>query len=173
MNFINTIISDNTGLVHLILSIVALIAGTLVLLKTKGTKTHKRIGYVYAVSMMGLIITAFMLYHLYGKFGIFHWMAVVSLFTLSAGMIPILTKQPAIGYISMHYNFMYWSVIGLYCAFAAETLVRLPKVVIIDGVPATMFYKMIGVAIAIVMFFGVLFFIRKKEQWAAFDKTKT
>lgn len=172
MNFINTIIHDNTGLVHLIFSIVALIAGTLVLLKTKGTAAHKRIGYVYAVSMMGLIITAFMLYHLYGKFGIFHWMAVVSLFTLSAGMIPILTKQPADNYIGMHYNFMYWSVIGLYCAFAAETLVRLPRVVIIDGVPATMFYNMVGIATAVVMFFGVFFFIRNKEKWAAFDKSK-
>lgn len=170
MNFINAIVHDNTGLVHLIFSVIALITGTLVLLKTKGTTTHKRIGYVYFASMMGLILTAFMIYHLYGKFGIFHWLAVLSLFTLLAGMIPVLTKKPA-GYITMHYNFMYWSVIGLYAAFAAETLVRLPRVVIIDGVPATMFYNMVGVATAIVMFFGVFFMKRKKATWDALDKS--
>ncbi len=169
MDIFNTIIHDYTGLIHLIFSIIALITGTLVLLKTKGTIAHKRIGYVYAVSMLGLIITAFMIYHLYGKFGIFHWLAILSLFTLLSGMIPILTRQPE-NYISMHYNFMYWSVIGLYAAFAAETLVRLPQVVIIDGVPATIFYNMVGIATAIVMFFGVFFIKRKKKVWSAFEQ---
>jgi uncharacterized membrane protein len=40
------IVSGATGLIHLIASIIALITGLFVLTITKGTKTHKQIGYV-------------------------------------------------------------------------------------------------------------------------------
>ena len=123
------LISNETGFVHLVFSILALLTGTLVLANKKGTRKHKIMGYCYAISMLGVLITAFMIYQLYGTFGIFHWAAVLSLITLLGGMVPVLLKRPK-HYISLHYNFMYWSVMGLYGAFAAETMVRLPDVVI-------------------------------------------
>jgi uncharacterized membrane protein len=86
-------VSGTTGLVHLIASIIALITGLFVLSTTKGTKTHKQIGYVYSISMILLNLTAFMIYKLYGKFGIFHWFAVISCLTLFAGLYPVLTKK--------------------------------------------------------------------------------
>lgn len=113
------IVSGSTGIIHLIFSIVALIAGLFVLATTKGTKTHKRVGYVYSVSMVLVNLTAFMIYKLYGKFGVFHWFAVISCATLIAGLYPVLAKKNK-NYLLIHFNFIYWSVVGLYCAFMAE-----------------------------------------------------
>jgi len=169
MNFEN-LIGDNIGMLHLVFSILSLILGTMVLLKTKGTISHKRVGYAYAIAMLGVIVTAFMIYRLFGKFGIFHWLACLSLFTLVAGMVPMFLKKPK-GYISYHYNFMYWSVFGLYGAFAAETMVRIPDIVIESGIPNTTFYNMTGIAVAIVMGLGYFFKFRNKKTWDKFDKS--
>ncbi len=87
------LLSGTIGLVHLIVSILALITGLFVLSTTKGTKRHKQIGYVYAISMVLVNFTAFFIYKLYGKFGLFHWLAVISCLTLLAGMYPVLTKK--------------------------------------------------------------------------------
>jgi uncharacterized membrane protein len=84
-----TIVSSLTGLIHLIISIIALVTGLVVLTTKKGTKNHKQIGYVYSISMILVNLTAFMIYKLYGKFGIFHWFAVISCLTLIAGLYPV------------------------------------------------------------------------------------
>ncbi len=167
---LSNLISGSIGLVHLIFSILALIVGTMVLLQQKGTKRHKTIGYSYVVAMLGVNLTAFMLYNLYGKFGMFHWMAIVSLLTVIAGMLPMLLKKPKT-YVSLHFNFMYWSVIGLYGAFVAEILVRIPDVVIESGIPNVAFYKAIGIGVAITMGLGAYFAIKKNKEWSEFDKS--
>lgn len=168
MNFSN-LVSSQIGFVHLVFSILALIFGTVVLFKTKGTLSHKRIGYVYVFMMTGVVITAFMIYRLFGKFGIFHWAAVVSTVTLIGGMLPMFLKKPK-SYIKMHLSFMYWSVFGLYGAFVAETLVRIPDVVIESGVPNYVFYNMVGVGVFITMGLGYYFAFKNKKKWEAFDK---
>ena len=164
MNF-NYLITDNVGLLHLIVSIVALVTGSLVLGMTKGTKNHKRIGYVYSLAMLLALVTAFTMYNLFGKWGIFHWTALVSSLTIACGLIPIFTKRPKNNFISIHFSFMYWSVIGLYGAFMAETFVRLPKIVVESGIPNTMFYNMTGIAVATTMGLGAYFFIKLKPKW--------
>lgn len=169
MNLTN-LISGNIGLIHLIFAILALVFGTIVLVKTKGTKSHKKMGYYYFISMLGVNITAFMIYRLFGKFGMFHWMAIVSLLTLIAGIIPMFLRKPK-SYISLHFNFMYWSVMGLYAAFVSETLVRIPDVVIESGIPNSTFYNMTGVGVAITMGLGFYFSFRNKKKWAKFEKT--
>ncbi len=161
--------SGSTGIIHFVFSMAALITGTIVLFSSKGTSFHKKNGYVYTSSMAGVLITSFMLYNLYGRFGIFHFFALVSTVTLVGGMLPIFLRKPK-SYISLHLIFMYWSVFGLYGAFMAEVLVRIPKVVAIDGVPTSMFYNMVGVAVFITMGFGYFLFNRKKKAWQAFEK---
>ena len=79
-------------------------------------------------------------------------------------------KKPK-GYTSYHYNFMYWSVFGLYGAFVAETLVRIPDVVIESGIPNTTFYSLTGIAVAIVMGLGYYFKFRNKKTWDKFDSS--
>jgi uncharacterized membrane protein len=159
------LVVGTTGLIHLIFSIIALITGLLVLVKNKGTKQHKRIGYVYAVSMIGLNLTAFMLYNLYGKFGIFHGFAVISCLTLFVGLYPVFSKKSK-NYLLTHFSFMYWSVVGLYCAFMAEIFSRLPKLILTPtGEPMTIFYKFVGIGITVVMIIGMIFYIKYKPKW--------
>jgi len=168
MNF-DHIISNNTGLVHLIASIIALITGTMVLYNLKGTNYHKKVGYIYTASMTVLLITSFMMYNLYGKFGIFHWFALLSTVSLIGGIVPMLIKKPK-DYITTHFSFMYWSVIGLYGALCAEVLVRIPKVIFQDGEILPVFYNLVGVAVFFVMGVGSFMFRKKKIHWATFDK---
>lgn len=164
MNFGN-FITSYTGLIHFIASVFALLLGTLILILPKGTSKHKVIGRLYTAAILFVLITAFMTYRLFGTWGIFHWTAVVSSLTLICGIIPILLKRPTKNYISLHFSFMYWSIIGVYGAFVSETLVRMPKVVVESGIPNSVFYNMIGVGTAIVMGLGVYFFLKKKSTW--------
>jgi uncharacterized membrane protein len=164
MNFGN-FITSNTGLIHFIASLFALLFGTLSLVLPKATAKHKIIGRLYSLIMVVVLITAFMTYRLFGTWGIFHWTAVISSLTLFAGLFPILTKRPIKNHISLHFSFMYWSVMGVYGAFVSETLVRMPKVVVESGIPNSVFYNMTGVGTAIVMGFGVYFFLKLKPKW--------
>ncbi len=164
MNFEN-FITSNTGLIHFIASIMALLLGTLVLFLPKGTLTHKIIGRFYGLTMLVVLTTAFMTYQLFGGWGIFHWAAVISSLTLFCGLVPILTRSPSNNYLSLHFIFMYWSVIGVYGAFVSETLVRMPKVVVESGVPNSLFYNMTGIGTALVMGLGVYYFIKLKPNW--------
>lgn len=158
-------VTSQTGLVHFIFSLLALLFGTLVLALPKGTVLHRRMGNVYAVVMAVVLLTAFMTYRLFGGWGIFHWTAVISSATLAAGLLPIWLRKPDSGYISLHFNFMYWSVMGVYAAFVSETLVRLPKVVIDSGIPNGVFYQMTGYGTAIVMGLAVFFFLKFRPVW--------
>lgn len=164
------IVYDNTGLFHFISSLLSLVFGTWVLVTTKGSKRHKLLGDGYGISMLVLLVTSFLLYHLFNKFGIFHWLAVVSSITLLGGFIPVLKKKPAT-YISMHFNFMYWSVFGLYGAFVAEVMIIIPTYVIDGGRPNAVFYNMVGVAVFITMGLGYYFFYKYKKGWERFDKS--
>ncbi len=157
-------VTSKTGLVHFVFSLLALVFGSLVLALPKGTVLHRRIGIAYAISMVVVLLTAFMTYRLFGGWGIFHWTAVVSSATLVAGLLPVWLRKPA-SYLSLHFNFMYWSVMGVYAAFVSETLVRLPKVVIDSGIPNRVFYQMTGYGTALVMGLAVFFFLRFKPQW--------
>ncbi|MCX7593618.1 MAG: hypothetical protein N2235_07635 [Fischerella sp.] len=164
MNFGN-FITSNTGLIHFIASLFALLFGTVILILPKGTAKHKTIGRLYGLAMLVVLVTAFMIYRLFGTWGIFHWTAVISSLTLFAGLFPMLTKRPTDNYISLHYSFMYWSVMGVYGAFVSETLVRLPKVVIESGIPNSVFYNMTGIGTSLVMGLGIYFFLKLKPKW--------
>ena len=150
------IIGNEIGLVHLISSCFALIFGTYILIAKKGTKQHVKIGYLYVICMGILILTAFMIYRLFNGWGIFHYTTLVSLFSILLGMVSIWTKKPVNKWKYLHFSFMYWSVIGLYAAFAAEILVRIPK---------TPFFGMVGIATGIIMLIGGIFFGINKRKW--------
>ncbi|OEK06940.1 DUF2306 domain-containing protein [Roseivirga misakiensis] len=151
----DNLIGSNVGLVHLISALVAVITGVFVLIVRKGTKQHVKIGYVYVASMLVLNVTAFMTYRLFGGFGIFHYAAIASTLTLIGGMIPVIQRKKK-GWIYRHFSFMYWSVIGLYAAFASEALTRIPE---------TPFFGMVGIATAGIMLLGTIIFVRFKKTW--------
>jgi uncharacterized membrane protein len=150
------IIYSDIGFIHLLASILALLSGTAVLIMRKGGIRHKRAGYVYALSMLILIATAFGIYRLFGGFGVFHGAAVVSSVTLLGGMLPVLRRKRNNHWLVRHYSFMYWSVMGLYAAFVAEMLTRIPR---------TPFFGMVGIATLLVMIAANLGFRAYRQQW--------
>lgn len=117
---------DTLGLIHMVFGIVALLAGAVVVLSRKGTRAHRTLGHIYLTSMIGLNATAFAIYDLYGRFGPFHWLAVSSVLTLAAGMIPVLVRRPRDRWLEWHAIFINMSFIGLVAATAAEITSRLP-----------------------------------------------
>lgn len=164
---LNALYADRVGLIHLLASIAALLSGTAVLILAKGTRTHKRVGYIYTAAMAVLLVTAFSIYRLFGGWGIFHWLAVISTITLLGGLLPILMKRPKGAYIGLHFSFMYWSIMGLYAAFLAETMVRLPRTDLVfkNAEPSALFFSMTGLAVTITMGLAVVSFIKFRPKW--------
>lgn len=128
----------------------------MILAMEKGTDKHIKVGYFYAGAMTVVVATAFMIYRLFGGWGIFHWAALVSGITLAGGMIPAIRRKPE-NWVVMHFSFMYWSVLGLYAAFLSEVLTR---------VPDQPFFNMVGIGTGIVMFLGGAWFYYRKAYWA-------
>lgn len=121
---LDNIIHSNIGWFHTITAVMALIFGTAVVLRTKGTKLHKRLGYVYVICMILLNASSFFLEN-FGGFSLFHFFAIVSLLTVLAGIIPAILRIK--NWFPLHYYFMSWSVVGLYAALWAEIGTRFVK----------------------------------------------
>jgi len=118
-------------LIHVILGFSSLISGFTVLLIKKGSRNHRLVGRAYALSMLGLNLTAFGIYKLFDGWGFFHWMAIASLIPLLAGYVAIRYRK-----IEAHYFFMCWSYIGLLCATISEIFVHVPIAVqLLNAVP--------------------------------------
>jgi len=118
------IIHSKIGWFHTISAILAMIFGTMVVLRTKGDRLHKRLGYAYVSCMFALNISAFFIINFDG-FSIFHFFAIVSLVTVIGGLIPAIRRPK--NWFTPHFYFMSWSVVGLYCAFWAEVGTKFVK----------------------------------------------
>lgn len=112
------------GLVHLIAAVLAVVTGTAVVLSRKGTGSHKWLGRGYVLMMLTVNVTALMIYELFGRFGLFHWLALLSLITMLLGYWPARSRSP--GWKVRHAYFMSGSYVGVIAALAAELLTRTP-----------------------------------------------
>ncbi len=86
---------DGVGFLHLTASVLALVFGALVVGSKKGTRRHVRFGYLYFTSMVVLLSTSFLIYRLFGGFGLFHYAAVATIIVLLLGLVPIWLRWPA------------------------------------------------------------------------------
>lgn len=145
-----------TGWAHVLSATLALGAGSVVLLSRKGTRFHRKTGYVYAISMVCVNASAFLIYRLFGSFGPFHIAALVSLGTLMAGMIPVIRRKPDGRWLALHQEFMSWSVVGLYAAFVAETGVRF--------FPMQQFWPVVAVATVLISATGGILIARLRNK---------
>ncbi len=145
------------GFVHFVTAMIAMIAGTVVLFARKGTSFHKRWGYVYFVSMTVMLTTSFMIYMLFKGFGVFHYGAIASSITLVAGFVPVILRKPISNWLEWHFSMMYWSVMGLYAAFFAETFTR---------IPSSPFFGMVGITFLLTMIVGGFYWRKLKVKWA-------
>ena len=144
------------GQLHLSASIVALVAGAIVLIRRKGNASHRRIGWLYVASMVLMNGTALMIYRLTRTFGPFHIAALVSLGSLTAGIIPAWRRLPKGQWLDRHYSFMAYSYLGLTAAAVAETATRVPAIKAFGGGPTPAFWIAVAVASFVVFAFGIL-----------------
>ncbi|MCK8522884.1 DUF2306 domain-containing protein [Aquimarina sp. D1M17] len=149
-------VHSTIGLIHLIFAIISLITGTYVILTTKGTKLHVIIGYIYVVSMLLMNLTGFGIYHLFGGFGIFHVMIIISLIALFGGMYPVLNRKKVKDWYIQHLRVMSWSIVGLYAAFVSEMSARI--------IPHPYGIWCLGIGTGLVCFVGSLLIKRKIKK---------
>lgn len=148
------------GYIHIAFGVIAIAVGLVIFRINKGTQLHRVLGYLYVVAMLGLNGTALLIYRVFGTFGPFHVLAIISLATLVAGWLPAYFKRPPDKWLRRHYEYICWSYIGLLAATAAEIAVRLP------------FARGSGVAFAtatfvasfIVVFIGAFLLYRYRDQ---------
>lgn len=108
--------------IHTIAGTLALLSGALVMILKKGNSLHKRVGYLYAGSMVLLTSTSFGIYELFDSWGPFHYMALVSQATLLAGLIPAWGPRNSHKWIIWHNKMMQWSFVGLVMATGSHIM---------------------------------------------------
>ena len=117
------------GALHVGFGVAAIASGAAVLLRRKGTASHRRLGWAYAAAMLGLNGTAMLIYRLFGGFGPFHVAALASLLTLVGGLVPVIRRRPADRWLERHYYWMTYSYAGLLAATMSEIVTRVPGAV--------------------------------------------
>lgn len=146
------------SLLHIATALVAIATGLLMLLQVKGTRRHRRLGYVYVASMVTLNASSFFIFKLTGEFSPFHVAAFLSLATVIAGFLPAYWRRPAEGWLEVHFQFMAWSYIGLLAAAASEIAVRIPK---------SPFWWAVIVASAVIIMTGALILAHHRPKLLA------
>ena len=67
------------GAAHVAMGSVALVSGAVVLMLPKGTAQHRRVGKIYAATILAINATALSMYDLTGRPNVFHVIALVNL----------------------------------------------------------------------------------------------
>ena len=154
----NSILHSSTSVAHLLAALAALITGTYILFTPKGTTTHRLVGRLYVASMVLLLLTAFEMYYLFGRFGIVHWGALGSAVALSIGLGSVSLRTLIDSWLRWHYFGMGASVIGLYASFVVESTYRF--------FPPTYFWWVtLGLTAAVVVI-GCFLLHRHYPNWA-------
>ena len=103
------------GSLHVAAAVLALAVAAIVLVRTKGTTSHVRLGRIYVVLLV--LVDGFALLTYQNGIGPFHLLAVISLATLTAGLIWSPRRR---GSRQTHGILMIWSVAGLVGAGLAQ-----------------------------------------------------
>jgi len=137
------------GLLHFGFAIAALLLGAAVVRAAKGDQRHRTLGYLYALSLLVVNVSALMVYDDSAGVGPFHILAVVSLATLLGGLIPAFLRRPATGWLDLHAYCMSWSYVGLVAAGVAQmaTMASTLPGWLAVGVPSTVIVIIGGVLI--------------------------
>jgi len=143
---------DTLGSIHVVFGLCALVIGTLVVLIRKGTRFHRAIGHGYFASMLGLNVTALLIYRVTGKFNFFHAAALFSLMCIFIGIGSVVLLRPKKLWLERHAYFMGGSYVGLVAAAASEVTSRVP------GWPLGV---AVGLTTTIVVSSGVVFLLRR------------
>ena len=105
------------GGLHVVAAVLALAMAAVVLVRTKGTTAHVRLGWMYVVLLATVDLLALLTYRDGAGPGSFHLLAVVSLATLAAAVVWSPRRR---GSRQVHGILMIWSVAGLIGAGLAQ-----------------------------------------------------
>ncbi|MBV8335955.1 MAG: hypothetical protein JO358_11090, partial [Alphaproteobacteria bacterium] len=111
------------GWVHLGASLLALAAGTLVLLRPKGTPVHKRRGRIYALALLVTSVTALGIYRR-GIFFFPHWLAIAVLVITTGGVLAAHFKRPRRVWLHVHLTCLLTSLYLLVGGSVNEVFLR-------------------------------------------------
>jgi len=162
-------IQSTTGLVHTVTAILALLVGIVIFIRPKATYFHRVLGYVYSVSMVVMLVTAFFTYHLTKSFNFLHIFAMISCPPLILGFWAAFRRGS--NWLARHYHWMCYSYIGLCAAFVAETATRVVMPYLVDHYhirSMTWFWVIVGVVSAGVFYAGTWLMERNKNLVAKF-----
>jgi uncharacterized membrane protein len=148
------------SIIHTACGFLALALGVVVLLNDKGTRFHRKVGWTYWLVMLVLNVTAFRIYHLTGHWNIFHIFAVLSLATLSAGLIPVLLRKQLRNWLALHYTYMAWSYAGLLAATSNELFAHVP---VLKGLVRITGQWVILAALVVILGLSALLISRRKD----------
>jgi uncharacterized membrane protein len=142
-------------IVHTVFGVVALLSGAWNLFRPKGTKTHRRVGWVYAISMYTLVLTSFAIFEVFGRFGAFHILALVSGGTLSVALYFPLFRRAKPDWMEHHYFWITYSYVGLVMATGSHLFERFPN--LHYGIRAGLFW-------ALPLLIGTLLIFGRKQR---------
>jgi uncharacterized membrane protein len=111
------------GWVHTLASLIALVAGAVVLVRPKGTPAHRLRGRIYVLAMVATNLTSFAIYR-QGKFWFPHWFAVVALIVVTAGFAFAHYKRPR-SWVHLHLTCMVASYYLLIAGGVNEVYLRI------------------------------------------------
>ena len=100
---------------HVTAALSALVVGAAVFAVPKGTTRHRIMGAGYAVLLLAVNVAALSLYR-EDAFSVFHVLALISLGTLAAGLVPFLLGRRSPRLYVIHAYCMTWSYAGLLAA---------------------------------------------------------
>lgn len=135
---------------HIGSALLALLLAMFVLIAPKGTPLHKRMGYVFAITLLLVNGSAVLMYNLTGRFNLLHVFALISLGSLIYGMIPAIRRQPA-NWLRRHISGMTGAALGVWAAGLAELTIRVlpgflnpPQIIGIAAGIGVVFFFLIG-----------------------------
>jgi uncharacterized membrane protein len=139
------------GWIHIVAALSALMLGFINVVMRKGTSRHRFVGIFYVFSMLALNAAALSIYDMTGHFGIFHALAIFSLFCVLMGLSAAIFRNGE--WLRRHYMWMGWSYFGLLAATFAEAMIRVPALHVNSA--ARGFEVAIGASIVFSLFGGV------------------
>ena len=112
------------GWVHTVLASVGIVVGAEQVLRRRRDRLHRRLGYVYVVSMVVADCVILTVYRFSGRFNVFHAGALVNLVTIALALRPMLRSPRPTQWRLTHYMWITWSYIGLLAAAVTEFVIR-------------------------------------------------
>ena len=107
-------------LLHTALGVAALGFGVTLAVRRKGTAVHKWLGRSYALAMLALCLSSLAIPSevgpTWGRFGVFHAIAVAGVVYLALGVAPVLWRGNVREWYQRHLYFTLWSFVGLLMA---------------------------------------------------------